>query len=446
MSIRSIFDPLFRYFSSTETSSPATPKSSASTPTSATQKDPLLDSLPRLTSDFALSQNSVEVIRPQAYPLRQELNLEEKKIENTFRSILIRANGMKSGLRLSMKGHYTENFLIESTKEPSLQKNVEFLLHRSTVIKSSQNYAIPALKKGKRGWKSYIYSTPREQKKESDDIVSGTMELFIEASKAKIAPKIRRILKTEGTAEDKYRDCYITKYANRGDLVSYLGANQDRCSDLWLELGEKLIQKVALLHSLGIAHRDIKPDNVLVDENDEIEVYLCDFGYATKNSSSSQKPGSRGYFPPEYKQIYFGGQEILHIPEDPISEISAYSPFLVDRYTLGLTLYALLNKDSFEENLIVHLEMHREQLETLYQGCTSLQEFIALKQKICDLVIEENLADWPKNIVEVLKGLIRHNPSERISLDHALKLWTEASGTTGCQPIVDPDEIKLDID
>lgn len=446
MSIRSIFDPVIRYFSRAETSSPATPKSSASTPTSATQKDPLPHSLPCLTTDFALCKNSVEVRKPLATSLHQELNLEEKKIENTFRSILIHANGMNSGLRLSLKGHYAKEFILESHKEPYTTKNVEFLLHRSTLVKSSQMYVVPALKKGKQGWKTYVYSTPRKLRKEGDDIESGTLDLFLEASKARVAPKIRRIIKANGSAEDIYQEDYFTKYANCGDLVSFLGANQDQFSEFWLELGEKIIHKVALLHSLGIAHRDIKPDNILVHDSDEIEVYLCDYGFATKNFSSSQMPGSRGYFPPEYKQNYFGGREIPNLLQEPKIENPTYSPFLVDCYTLGLTLFALLNKDSFEENLIVHLEMHREKISTLYQECTNLQEFITLKQKISDLVIEENLVDWPKKIVDVLKGLIRHNPSERISLDHALELWREASGTTGGQSIVDEDEISLDID
>jgi serine/threonine protein kinase len=326
---------------------------------------------------------------------------------------------------------------------------VEFLLHRSTVVKSSQVYARPALKKGKRGWKSYIHSTPQKQTKERNEIGSGTIELFIEAAKAKVAPKIHRILKTEGSADGKYQDDYFTKYANCGDLLNFLEANQNLCSELALELGEKLIQKVALLHSLGIAHRDIKPDNILVHENEEnkeIEVYLCDFGFATKDSFSSQMPGSRNYFPPEYKQNDFGRREVPNIPQGPKIGIPTHSPFLVDCYTLGLTLFILLTKDSYEENLITHLKIHSEKLKTLYQQCANLQEFIALKQKISDQVIDENLSDWPENVLTVIKGLVRHLPSERITPVQALELWKEANGSSGKLPLVDPEEISLELD
>ena len=40
-----------------------------------------------------------------------------------------------------------------------------------------------------------------------------------------------------------------------------------------------LLCGINFLHSAGIMHRDLKPDNILV--TDECGVKLCDFGFAT---------------------------------------------------------------------------------------------------------------------------------------------------------------------
>jgi len=43
----------------------------------------------------------------------------------------------------------------------------------------------------------------------------------------------------------------------------------------------QMLRSLAYIHSVGICHRDIKPQNVLVDPESHI-VKLCDFGSAKK--------------------------------------------------------------------------------------------------------------------------------------------------------------------
>jgi glycogen synthase kinase 3 beta len=42
----------------------------------------------------------------------------------------------------------------------------------------------------------------------------------------------------------------------------------------------QMMRGIAYLHSVGVCHRDIKPQNVLIDANNMVKV--CDFGSAKK--------------------------------------------------------------------------------------------------------------------------------------------------------------------
>ncbi len=78
---------------------------------------------------------------------------------------------------------------------------------------------------------------------------------------------------------------------------SQIRAEEVRESDL-LALLRPLLSALVHLHSKGITHRDIKPDNILISNNEPI---LIDFGAArsTKCTHTVTKIGTRGYCPLE---------------------------------------------------------------------------------------------------------------------------------------------------
>jgi serine/threonine protein phosphatase PrpC len=118
-------------------------------------------------------------------------------------------------------------------------------------------------------------------------------------------------------------------YVMREYSGSTLAQLQEKAGPLplaqWLDLAERLLRAVGMLHRRQILHRDIKPENLLLGDDGELR--LLDFGLAycpgLSEDQPSTLPGTPSYIAPEA----FGG--------------GAPTP-QQDLYAVGVTLYFLL--------------------------------------------------------------------------------------------------------
>ena len=117
--------------------------------------------------------------------------------------------------------------------------------------------------------------------------------------------KYENILNILNLMHDDKKYYIITKYYNNGNLRCYLKNLKKECEknginkgdDFYLNIIKQLIDYIYTLHKEGFAHRDIKPYNILVD-NDE-KLILADFGTITNKTYSHLKMGTKFYYSPE---------------------------------------------------------------------------------------------------------------------------------------------------
>ncbi|XP_061390481.1 testis-specific serine/threonine-protein kinase 3, partial [Musca vetustissima] len=130
--------------------------------------------------------------------------------------------------------------------------------------------------------------------------------------------------------ETSHRVYLIMQLAENGTLLDYVRDKKFLEETQSRNLFKQLINAVEYIHSKGVVHRDIKCENLLLDENFNLK--LIDFGFARKDTKTSDEQvilsktfcGSYAYASPEI---------LKGVP---------YDPFLSDLWACGVVCYAMV--------------------------------------------------------------------------------------------------------
>ncbi|MEZ5360365.1 MAG: serine/threonine-protein kinase [Candidatus Zixiibacteriota bacterium] len=132
-------------------------------------------------------------------------------------------------------------------------------------------------------------------------------------------PNISRVidyLPDEGAA--------VVAFIDGEDGGNYLKTKGALPENLYLNVARSMSKAIAYAHEKKIAHRDLKPGNILIDKNGQ--VFLIDFGIAKEIGGDATKTAYTALTP------------MFAAPERQAGD-KDYNPFLSDIYEMGVTLF-----------------------------------------------------------------------------------------------------------
>ena len=184
----------------------------------------------------------------------------------------------------------------------------------------------------------------------------------------------------------------------------------------WEDIFIETIKTFIYLEEKGILHRDIRPNNLLLDENQNLK--LIDFGFGKKVSDSTLEKNSIllnwpvSEMPLEVNEVYthqteifFLGKLFKHIIEEKnidfkykyiISKMTEISP--EKRYSSFKDIYEDISKGAFES-----VKFSNSEKEVYINLADALSDHISVYTSQCELITDI------KEIINKLENVIKEN-------------------------------------
>lgn len=213
-------------------------------------------------------------------------------------------------------------------------------------------------------------------------------------------PNVTRVIDLFRDEDEAY---IVMEEMKGGDLLDRLGEKGCYGEEEAKALFKTLLETVLFCHSKGIAHCDIKPEQILLRQsNNDTDMQLADFGLAQRFMDAD---GNQYGFSDPVGTVEYMAPEILMQTED---DLKGYDQ-RCDIWSLGVVLYILLG--GYHPFQTDNME---EMIEQISSG-----SFCFHKR------YWNNISTEAKALI---KNMLEVNPDERCSLEEALSSeWFSAS-------------------
>ncbi|GMM52398.1 non-specific serine/threonine protein kinase [Starmerella bacillaris] len=184
----------------------------------------------------------------------------------------------------------------------------------------------------------------------------------------------------------------VLEYCGGKELFHHLVQNRVIGPARAAKLFSQLASAVAYVHRLNCAHRDLKLENVLLDENGDVK--LGDFGFA------------RNYIPRSMLETVCGTESYM-APELILRK--KYNPECADVWSLGVILYAMLyGRLPFDEENVTDTVRNIVERDPSFPVIENDENLVSITK----LMLHKNPLQRPKAI-DLLGMLGEHGKSEK---------------------------------